>query len=159
MHDLQSGDFPPNSFYFQPGIVYFLAFVAALLQSTDLLSLRLFLVALASVNCGLMAALTWWSTGCRNAGIAAGLLLAIYPVSACHDTDFVITSQALIVATLLFGGAWLAKRRPRNLLAPILVGLLTGAGAITRFELVAPGFICMLWLLGRRRDPLGLRQF
>ena len=58
LHDLQSGDFPPNSFYFQPGIVYFLAFVAALLQSTDLLSLRLFLVALASVNCGLMAALT-----------------------------------------------------------------------------------------------------
>ena len=159
VHDLQSGDFPPKSFYFQPGIVYFLAFVAALVQSNDLLSLRLFLIALASVNCGLIAVLTWWSTGRRNAGIAAGLLLAIYPVGACYDTDFVITSQALIVATLMFGCAWLAKHRPRNLLAPIMIGLLTGAGAITRFELIAPGVICMLWLLLQRRDALGLRQF
>ena len=106
LHELQRGDFPPTRFFFQPGIVYFLGFVASLLQTTDLLSLRLFLAALASFNCGLVAIFTWLATGRQTAGWAAGLLLANYPVSAFYDTDFIITSQALILATLMFGAAW-----------------------------------------------------
>ncbi len=159
LHELQRGDFPPTRFFFQPGIVYFLGFVASLLQTTDLLSLRLFLAALASFNCGLVAIFTWSATGRQTAGLAAGLLLAIYPVSAFYDTDFTITSQALILATLMFGAAWLARRLPRNLFWPLLIGLAAGAGAITRFELVVPGFVCAVWLLLHRQDKNWLRQF
>ena len=99
LHELKSGDFPPTSFYFQPGIVYFLGLVAALAGTTDLLVLRLILAGLAALNCGLLAYVTWRCTGRLRAGLFAGLLLALYPVSACYDTDFVITSQAVILAT------------------------------------------------------------
>ena len=150
LHDLQAGEFPPSSFFFQPGIVYFLGVIAAVAGTTDLLVLRLILVALASLNCALMALVTWRWTGRRRAGYFAGLLLAFYPVSACYDTDFVITSQAVIIATLMCGFTWLARTRPRNLLAPLCIGLLTGFGAITRFELIGPGAVCIAWLLRTR---------
>ncbi len=156
---LQRGDFPPASFYYQPGIVYFLGFAGALLQTSDMVALRLFQAFLAALNCGLMAFFTWRATGSRTAGLASGLLLALYPVSAFYDTDFVITSQALVLATLLFGCVWLAHRSPRNLFWPLVTGLAAGAGAVTRFELVAPAFVCALWLLLLRRDARGLRQF
>ncbi len=158
---LQRGDFPPDKFYFQPGIVYFLGFAGALLQTSDMTALRLFTAALAALNCGLLAGFTWLASGRRNAGLAAGLLLALYPVSAFYDTDFVITAQALMLATLLFGSTWLASRQPRNLLWPLLIGLASGAGAVTRFELVAPGLVCalwLLWLLWLRRDRRVLLQ-
>ncbi|MCE2488782.1 MAG: hypothetical protein J4G17_02255 [Anaerolineae bacterium] len=151
---LQAGDYPPTRFRYQPGFVYFLGLVSALTGSSDLLSLRLFLVSLASINCGLMAGITWLATGRRGAGLAAGLLLAFYPVSAFYDTDFVITSQALVLATLMTGATWLAWRRRRQLLWPALTGLTFGAGAVTRFELIAPGVVSagwLLWFKGLRR--------
>lgn len=156
--DLQEGRFPPRRFHYQPGIVYFLGAVGTLSGSSELLHLRLVTAALAALNCGLMAAFTWRATGRRRAGHAAGLLLALYPVSAFYDTDLVITSQALVLATLMAGSVWLAGRRPRNLLWPLLAGLTLGAGAVTRFELVAPGLVAALWLLWQRPNRQGLRQ-
>lgn len=155
LHDLQSGEFPPQTFFYQPGIVYFLGAVSALISSTELLRLRLFLVALASLNCGLMALIAARLTGRRRAGWLAGLLLALYPVSAFYDTDFVITSQALILATLMLGCAWYAHNRAGNLFPPFLSGVLLGLGAVTRFELTAPAAICILWLLIRSRGNRG----
>ncbi len=156
--DLQGGRFPPRRFHYQPGIVYFLGAAGALAGSSGLLQLRLVTAALAALNCGLMAAFTWRATGRRRAGLAAGLLLALYPVSAFYDTDLVITSQALVLATIMVGSVWLAGRRPRHLLWPLLAGLTLGAGAVTRFELVAPGLVAALWLLWQRRNRQGLRQ-
>ncbi|MCY4540705.1 MAG: hypothetical protein OXE52_20985 [Chloroflexi bacterium] len=150
MHELFRGEFPPKAFFYQPGIVYFLAAVAKVIQSTELYSLRLALVALASLNCGLMAMIAAWATGRRRAGLLAGLLLAFYPVSAYYDTDFIITSQAVILATLMLGFAWWAIRRPRNLLASFALGILLGAGIVTRFQLIAPGFICVIWAVASR---------
>ena len=144
---LQRGDYPPGRFVYQPGFVYFLGLVSALTGSGDLLSLRLVLVVIASLNCGLMAGITWLATGRRGAGLAAGLLLAFYPPGAFYDTDFVITSQALALATLMTGATWLAWRRPRLLVWPALTGLTLGAGAVTRFELLAPGLAGACWLL------------
>ena len=138
LKDLRSGDFPAGPFYFQPGIVYILGAVAALAGSTDLLALRLAQAALASLNCGLMALVAWQITGRLRAGLIAGALLALYPVGACYDTDFVITSQALIIATMMLGCTRLAEQRSGGLAAALCLGLLTGFGAITRFELIAP---------------------
>ncbi|MCY4526600.1 MAG: hypothetical protein OXB89_08310, partial [Anaerolineaceae bacterium] len=154
LQPLQAGNYPPGRFRYQPGFVYFLGLVSALTGSGDLLSLRLFLVTLAAINCGLMAGITWLATGRRGAGLAAGLLLAFYPVSAFYDTDFVITSQTLVLATLMNGATWLALRRRRLLLWPALTGLTLGAGVVTRFELVAPGLVSagwLLWFQGLRR--------
>ena len=135
---------------FQPGIVYILGAVAAIAGTTDLLALRLIQAAMASLNCGLMAVVAWQITDRRRAGLIAGALLALYPVGACYDTDFVITSQAVIIATMMLACTRLAECRPGNLAAPLCLGLLTGFGAITRFELIAPGLVCAVWLLRRR---------
>ncbi|MCY3947295.1 MAG: hypothetical protein OXF44_13550 [Anaerolineaceae bacterium] len=143
---LQSGDYPPGRFHYQPGFIYFLGLVSAITGSDDLHSLRLVLVVIASLNCGLMAGITWLATKRRGAGLAAGLLLAFYPPGAFYDTDFVITSQSLVLATLMTGAAWLAWRRPRTLVWPALTGLTLGAGAVTRFELVGPGVASACWL-------------
>ncbi len=151
---LQRGDYPPQRFTYQPGFVYFLGLVSAITGSSDLLSLRLVLVVIASLNCGLMAGITWLATKRRGAGLAAGLLLTFYPPAAFYDTDFVITSQALMLATLMTGATWLAWRRPRTLVWPALTGLTLGAGAVTRFELVAPGLASACWLLATQ----GLRR-
>ena len=150
LNELRSGDFPAGPFYFQPGIVYILGAVAAIAGTTDLLALRLIQAALASLNCGLMAVVAWQITDRRRAGLIAGALLALYPVGACYDTDFVITSQAVIIATMMLACTRLAECRPGNLAAPLCLGLLTGFGAITRFELIAPGLVCAVWLLRRR---------
>ena len=145
LRGLFHGDFPPKTFYYQPGIVYFLGAVATVIQSTELFALRLALVFMASLNCGLMAAFTAKATGRWRAGMLAGLLMALYPVGAYYDTDFIIASQALILATLILVFAWWAFRRPRNLLAAFAIGVLAGAGTITRFQLIAPSFICAVW--------------
>jgi hypothetical protein len=151
LRGIKTGDFPPNNFYFQPGIVYLLGVIAALAGTTDLLDLRLIQAAMASLNCGLMAVTAWQATGRLRAGYIAGLLLALYPISVCYDTDFIITSQAVIIATMMLAFTLLAERKPGNLAAPLCLGLLTGFGAITRFELIAPGLVCAIWLLLRRR--------
>ena len=151
---LQSGNYPSGRFRYQPGFIYFLGLVSAITGSSDLLSLRLVLVVIASLNCGLMAGVAWLATGRRGAGIAAGLLLAFYPPIAFYDADFVITSQALVLATLMTATAWLASRRPRTLIWPALTGLTLGAGAVTRFELLAPGLASACWLLALQ----GLRR-
>lgn len=151
---LQRGDYPPQRFAYQPGFVYFLGLVSALTGSADLHTLRLVLALIASLNCGLMAGMTWLATKRRGAGLSAGLLLAFYPPAAFYDTDFVITSQALTLATLMTGAAWLAWRRPRALVWPALSGLTLGAGVVTRFELLAPGVAGACWLLALQ----GLRR-
>ena len=159
MQDFLRGEYPPKRFFYQPGLVYFLTAASTLLGTSDLVALRLFSAALSALNCAFLAYVTWRLTGRRLAGLAAGFLLALYPVSACYDTDFVITSQAIILATLILGAVWLSWNRPRHLVAPLLLGVLTGLGAATRFELVAPGCACALWLLYQRKDADGLRQF
>ena len=147
VRDLQTGAWPPSTFYYQPGLVYMLGALAGLIGSVELLPLRLAQALLASLNCGLLAATAWRATGHKRAGILAGLLLALYPVSAFYDTDFVITSQALVLSSLMLACAWLAYERPRNWLLPLMSGLLLGFGSITRFELVGPGLVCVMWLI------------
>lgn len=161
MQDLIAGDYPSGPFYYQPGIVYFLAAVATLIQSNELFALRLALVCFASLNCGLVAYFTAWATGRRRAGLLAGLLMALYPVSAYYDTDFIIASPALILTTLMLAFTVWALRHPRNLLIAFVIGALVGAAIITRFQLIAPGFVCFAWLLLCGSEGIGgrIRQF
>ena len=108
-----TGEYPPSTFFFQPGMSYFLRALMLLTGSKDLVVLRVVCIALASLNCGLMVFVGWLATGQRSVGFIAGGILALYPVAAFYDTDFVIASQAIILATVqLLGAVWL-WRRPR----------------------------------------------
>lgn len=142
LHDLFAGNFPSGAFYYQPGITYLFGAVALLVQSADLLSMRLALALLASLNCALLAMITSKATGRWRAGWLAGLMLALYPVNAFHDTELMITGMAVILATAMLGCAWLATSDPCRNLPPLLTGLLAGVITVTRFQLIAPGIVC-----------------
>lgn len=146
------GAFPPDTFWYQPGISYFLIVASRLIRTDDLGALRVFVAALASINCGLFIAAVRLALGRRDVAILAGVLLAIYPVGAFYDTDFVITSQATILLTLaLFGILWL-WRSPHNWTGAILYGASFGALAVTRFEPIFLAPLFGLWLIAVRRD-------
>ena len=152
------GSYPPDTFFYQPGLPYFLRLASQLMGTTNLGALRIFTAALAAVNCGLMIAVGRLVAGRRDAGMLAGLLLAVYPVSAFYDTDFVITSQATILATLaVFGTLWL-WRRPQQWAGAVLLGISTGAAAVTRLEVAVLAPVCGLWLIGLRRDWRSVMQ-
>ena len=147
-----NGTFPPSSFFFQPGMSYFLRALILLTGSTDLIVLRVICIALASLNCGLMVLVGWFASNRRIVGYLTGVIFALYPVSAFYDTDFVIASQAIILATLqLFGALWL-WRKPRLWWGAVLLGLAAGAGMLTRVEVLIIAPAVSLALLAIRRD-------
>jgi len=80
------------------------------------------------------------------------VLLALYPVGAFFDTDFVIVSQATVLVTLLlFGVLWL-WRFPHNWTSAVLAGVSIGGLALMRRELIALAPMVALWLLWQRRQ-------
>ena len=147
-----AGIFPPPIYFYQPGPAWFMVGASILMRTDNAGALRILVAALASINVGLMIAAARLAFGKRWVGILAGLLLAVYPVSAFYDTDFVITSQSTILVTvLLFGVLWL-WRSPRNWTGAVLFGLSIGALLVMRRELAALGPALGLWLLWQRRD-------
>ncbi|MEZ4671870.1 MAG: hypothetical protein R3E39_28535 [Anaerolineae bacterium] len=156
--DFASGKFPPQKFFFQPGMSYLLIAVSTIMRTTNLGALRVFLAAIASINCGFMIAAARLATGRRSVAIVSGLMLAFYPVSAFFDTDFVITSQATVLITLLLFSVCLLWCFPRNWTGAVLAGLSIGALALMRRELIAVGIILGLWLLWQQRHSRTLLQ-
>ena len=74
------------------------------------------------------------------------------PVAAFYDTDFVIASQAIILATVqLLGAVWL-WRRPRVWWGAVLLGLAAGASIVTRIEVLIIAPVASLFLIAIRRD-------
>lgn len=148
----ETGDYPPPRFFYQPGISYYMIAIANIMRTHNLGAMRVFNVALAALNCGLLMATTQLVFGRRRVSILAGLLLAIYPVSAFYDTDFVITSQATMLLSLAMFGVMWVWRGQRWGVGAVLYGLSFGAIAVTRFEpiLLAPVF--GLWLIAVQRS-------
>lgn len=144
------GTFPPSTYHYQPGMLWFMVGSSQLLNTASLGILRLFAAALASINVGLFMATARLARGRRAESIIAALLLAIYPVSAFYDTDFVITSQAIILLNLALLGVLVLWRWPRAWIGVVLYGLSFGIIAIMRRELLALAPIFGLWLLWQR---------
>ncbi len=148
----REGTFPPSTFFFQPGMSYLLIAASQLMRTDNPGALRVFLAALASINCGVMMAAVRLLFGRRDVSILAALLLALYPVGAFFDTDFVIVSQAVLCVTWLFFGVLWLWRFPRNWTGAVLAGLSIGGLALMRRELVALGPMIALWILWQRRQ-------
>ena len=153
-----TGDFPPSTFYYQPGMAYYLRGVMLFTGSESLIVLRVVGIFLAALNCGLMVAIGWLATGRRAVGYLAGGILAIYPVVAFYDTDLVITSQAVILTTLQLLGTILLWRRPQQWWAALLLGVAAGAAVVTRIQAAIFAPVFSLWLLALRRDRRSFLQ-
>ena len=153
-----TGEFPPSTFYYQPGMAYYLRGVMLFTGSESLIVLRVAGIILAALNCGLMVLTGWLATGRRAVGFLAGGILAIYPVVAFYDTDLVITSQAVILTTMQLLGTILLWRRPNLWWAALLLGVAAGASAVTRIEVAIFAPVFSLWLLAVRRDRRSFLQ-
>ena len=148
----KAGTFPPATYFFQPGMSWFMIAATQVMRTDNVGALRVLTAALAALNCGLYVAVAQLAFGRRAVSYLSGLLLAIYPVSAFFDTDFVIVPQATILLTVaLFGVLWL-WRSPRRWTGAVLYGAAFGALAVTRFETVAIAPVLGLWLIAVRRD-------
>lgn len=150
VHGFREGTFPPRTFYFQPGISYFLIALSYLLNTTDIAVLRLAIALLASINCGIMYILTQLAFGKEQVSLIAAFLLAVYPVGAFYDTDFVITSQGTLLLTLALVGALWIYRYPHQFAGAVLIGLAAGAGLTMRPEVAITSSLIMLWVLVTR---------
>jgi len=152
------GEFPPPRYFYQPGMSYFMIGATRIMRTDNVGALRVFVAFLASVNCGLFVAVTRLIVDRRNVAWLAGLLLAIYPVSAFYDTDFVITSQTTELLTLALLGIALLWRYPRQWAGVLFYGGSFGILAFTRFDTLFVAPILGVWLLYVRRDRLAVLQ-
>ncbi|HML23700.1 MAG TPA: hypothetical protein PKD09_18735, partial [Aggregatilinea sp.] len=146
----RAGEFPPPTYHYQPGMPWFMVGSSELLGTDNLGVLRLFVAALASINVGLFMATARLASGRRWVSVIAALLLAVYPVSAFYDTDFVITSEAIILLNLALLGVLALWRWPDAWGGVVLYGLSFGIIAIMRRELLALAPVFGLWLLWQR---------
>ena len=148
----EEGAFPPDRYFYQPGMSWFLITSSKLLGTADLAVLRLWIAALASLNCALFAGVITVALNRRAVGALAGILLAIYPVGAFYDTDFVITSQTTELLTLALLGLVMMWKRSAVWLGAVIYGASFGALAVTRFEPITLAPVFGLWLLAVTRD-------
>ncbi len=145
------GAFPPKTFFYQPVPFYFMIAISKLMRTDNLGALRIAVAALAALNCGLMVAAARLAFGRKWVSYLSGILLALYPVAAFYDTDFVITSQStILVTTALFGVLWL-WRQPRNWTGAVIFGLSIGVIILMRRELAIIAPVMGLWLLWKVR--------
>jgi hypothetical protein len=158
IQEFREGLFPPDRYFYQPGMSWFLIASSRIIRTANLGALRVWTAALAALNCGLFVATTRLAFGRRWVGVIAGILFAIYPVGAFYDTDFVITAQTTMLLSLgLFGVLWL-WRSPHNWTGAVLYGVSFGAIAVTRFEPIFLAPVFGLWLIGVRRDRRAVLQ-
>ncbi len=158
--EYRAGTFPPPTYFFQPGMSWYMVLASGLMRTDSAGALRIFGAALAAFNCGALILAGWLAFDRRWPGYLAGLILALYPVAAFYDTDFTITSQGTILVTLMLLGVLWLWRNPRSWPAAAVAGAALGLAAIMRFELVLVGLAAFGWLLiVRRRSallPLGI---
>ena len=152
----RDGTFPPDTFWYQPGMSYFMIGASALMRTDDVGALRVLVAALASINCGLFIAVTRLALGRRDAAILAGVLLAIYPVGAFYDTDCDHVPGDRSADAGPVRDPWLCARRATGP-ARSSTGLASRAG-VTRFEPVFLAPVFGLWLIAVRRDRKAVLQ-
>lgn len=142
-------------FYQAPLYPYFLALLKLALGA-DLFRVRVIQIVLGSLACGVLM-LAGKEFVSRRAGIAAGLLLALYPPAIFLDGLIQKASLSLFLMTLLL---WALARAQQNAGAWRLgaCGALLGLLMLTREETLLLAPVLALWtLVGWRAAPLARR--
>ncbi|HEX2908450.1 MAG TPA: glycosyltransferase family 39 protein [Phototrophicaceae bacterium] len=138
----EAGNWPRGVFFFQPGLVYYLIGIRALVGHS-LGMMRLVTSLTGALACGFTVGAGWLLTKRRWGGYLAGLLLAFYPVTILFSTDFLTESLATFyVALSLFLVLW--QREKLAVWRSALIGLTFGLIAITRSNI---SIMLFAWLL------------
>jgi 4-amino-4-deoxy-L-arabinose transferase-like glycosyltransferase len=141
--EYEAGQWPTEPFRYQPGFVYYLVGIRALVGKS-LGVIRLVTSLMGALACGFMAGGGWLLTGRKWGGYLAGLLMAIYPVAIFYSTVLLTEPLATFLVSLwLFLVLW--QHRPYAAVArSAIIGLSLGLLAITRTNLLLLWFA---WLL------------
>ncbi len=140
----EEGRWPSGPFWYQPGMVYYLVGIRALVGPSLGLN-RLVMSGVGALACGLMVGVGWLLTGRRWGGYLAGLLLAVYPVAIFFSTVFLIPGIATFyVALYLFLVLW--QRHRLSLWRSAGIGIVLGLVTITRTNLALLGLAWLLFL-------------
>jgi 4-amino-4-deoxy-L-arabinose transferase-like glycosyltransferase len=152
----EAGTWPDGPFRWQPGIVYYLVGVRALVGDS-LVMMRLVTALTGALGCGWMVAVGWLLTRRRWGGWLAGLLLAVYPVTAFYATELLTEGLAVALVCLFLLLALWWRERPSPLLS-LAVGLTLGAITITRTNLALlwPVWALLALLESRRLRPFAV---
>jgi tetratricopeptide (TPR) repeat protein len=153
---IAGGDWLGDTVFYQaPLYPYFLALLK-LAPGTDLWSVRLIQIALGSLACGVLL-LAGREFVSHRAGVAAGVLLALYPPAIFLDGLIQKASLSLLWMALLL---WALARAQRTAGCLRLggCGALLGLLMLTREETLLLAPVLALWmLLGLRAFPLAQR--
>lgn len=140
----EQGTWPDGPFRYQPGFVYYLVVMRALVGGS-LLDMRLTTSLVGALACGFMVGAGWLLTRRRWGGYAAGLLLAVYPVAIFYSTELLVEGLATFyVSVFLFLALW--QRERLAVWRSIALGLVVGFCTITRTNLALIWFAWALWL-------------
>lgn len=138
------GTWPDGPFRYQPGFVYYLVLMRALV-GTSLAEMRLTYCLVGALACGFAVGAGWLLTRRRWGGFLAGLLLAVYPVAIFYSTELLVEGLATFyVSVFLFLVLW--QRERLALWRSLLIGLTVGVCTITRTNLALIWFAWALWL-------------
>lgn len=152
----EAGNWPTAPFRWQPGIVYALVGIRALVGET-VGQMSLGTALLGAWSCGLMVAIGWLVTRRRWGGYLAGLLLAVYPVAAFFSTVLLTEGLAsVLVIAFLFLTLW--QREKLSLWRSALLGITLGILTITRTNLAMLwlAWAVLLWLDNRHLRPFAV---
>ncbi len=144
----EAGEWPTEPFRYQPGFVYYLVGIRALV-GTSLGVIRLVTSLVGALNCGFMVGVGWLLTRRRWGGYLTGLLMAVYPVAIFYSTVLLTEPLAtFLVSVWLFFVLWQGKSldgrrgdlaghpyRPA-IWRSAIIGLVLGLLAITRTNLM-----------------------
>jgi len=152
----EAGQWPTEPFRYQPGLVYYLVGIRALVGHS-LGAVRLATSLTGALACGFMVGVGWLLAGRRWGGYLTGLLMAVYPVSIFYSTELLTEPLAMFfVSVWLFLVLWQYRTmgrgeppvRPYEAIAILLrsaaLGAALGLIAITRTNLMLLWFA---WLV------------
>ncbi|MBI5668262.1 MAG: hypothetical protein HZC41_09670 [Chloroflexi bacterium] len=147
----EAGTWPRGVFFWQPGTVYFLVGIRALVGDA-IAVMRLAVSVAGALACGFVVAAGWLATRRHWGGYLAGLVLAVYPVTMLFSTEFLSENMAtLYIALFVFLALW--QRENVKLWRSALLGITLGLLAITRVNLVVLwlAYVLLLLLSARAR--------
>lgn len=150
---LLEGTWPTGAFGYQPGNSFWLAGLL-LITRDSLYGAVILTILFGSLSTILIAYSTYLLSRSTKAGLLAGLLFALYPVSAFYDTTLLIAPAAAFFASVTLVFVALLYRRPHWGWA-LGAGLVIGIASYFRTTMVAliPAGVLAIWLV--EQYPLG----
>jgi 4-amino-4-deoxy-L-arabinose transferase-like glycosyltransferase len=138
--EYEARNWPTEPFRYQPGFVYYLVGIRALV-GTSIGTIRLVTSLAGALGCGFMVGVGWVLTGRKWGGYLTGLLMAVYPVAIFYSTELLTEPLAtFLVSIWLFFALW--QWKSPAIWRSVVLGLVLGLLAITRTNLT------LLWFAG-----------